>query len=129
MDKLREGLQKHKRLAWTVLLGYIIFNGCFVFPFSNELFPFNYTKGYLLIFGYGIIGMFFSWLLKKGRSFFVLIFTLVFTVLGLICRYFIEFGEYSNTINFIPINIILFLIIVPLYCALVYWSIYKWSCK
>lgn len=126
MDILRENLQKYKGVAWMVLLGYIIFNGCFVFPFSNELFPFNSSKGIMVITCYGIIGMCFAGLLNKGRSFSVFILTMLFTGIGLICRYFLEYGEVSNTMNFISVNIILFLTIIPLYCMLVYWAIYKW---
>lgn len=129
MDKLRLNLQKQKGLALAVLLGYITFNGCFVFPFSNERFPFDFSKAILVISCYGIIGMCFTGLLKKGRSFIVFISTLFFTIIGLICRYFLEYGEVSNTMNFIPINIALYLTIVPFYCTLAYWAIYKWCDK
>ncbi|MDF2858445.1 MAG: hypothetical protein K0Q87_4296, partial [Neobacillus sp.] len=71
MDQLRETLQKHKWAVWIVLLGYIAFNGCFVFPFSNERFPFDRSKAILFISCYGIIGMCFTGLLKKGRGFIV----------------------------------------------------------
>lgn len=44
---------------------------------------------------------------------------------GFIGAYFLEFGEISNTRNFIPINIFLFITIAPIYSAIVYWLIHK----
>lgn len=129
MDKLRENLQKHKSIAWIVLLSYIIFNGTFVFPFSNELFPFDYKKGMMVIACYGIIGACFTGVLDKGKSFVVLVLTLLFTTVGLLCRYFLEYGEVSNSMNFMLVHIVSYLIIIPLYCMLVYWGIYKWCSK
>ena len=129
MDKLRENIQKHKLITWIIVLGYIIFSGCFEFPFSNEFFPFDFTKGYLIVASYGIIGLLFFELLDKGKSGVVLVVTLFFTMIGLICRYFLEFGEASNKMNFIPINIALYLLIVPIYSTLVYWCVCKFSTK
>lgn len=127
IDGLREYLQKHKRITWIVLLSYIVFNGCFFFPFSNERFAFTLDKGFIVITTYGMIGIGFACILKRGKSLMVLMFTFCFTIIGLICRYFLEYGEVSNIINFIPINIISYLIIIPVYCMAVYWAIYKWS--
>ena len=130
MDKLRENIQKRKLITWIIVLVYIIFSGCFGFPFSNEISPFDFTKGYLIVASYGIIGLLFFWLLDKGKSGVVLVVTLFFTMIGLICRYFLEFGEASNTYNFIPINIALYLLIVPIYSTLVYyWCVCKFSAK
>lgn len=127
MDKLRENLQKHKLVAWIVVLGYIAFSGCFAFPFSNELFPFDLQKGFMITASYGMIGMCFAGLLEKSKSLIVLALSLLFTIIGLGLRYLLEYGEVSNTINFIPVNIALFVIIVPIYCTVVYWCIYKWG--
>lgn len=129
MVQLHENIQKHKSIYWIVVLGYIVFNGCFGFPFSNELFPFTYSKGLMIAASYGIIGLLFEGLLDKGRQAVVLVATLFFSIIGLICRYILEFGEVSNTMNFIPINIALYLIIIPIYCTLIYWSLYKLTTK
>lgn len=129
MNELREHIKKHKTITWIVVMSYIIYNGCFAFPFSNELLPFDYSKGLMIITCYGIIGICFTGLLVNRREIVVLAVTLFFTIIGLICRYFLEFGEVSNTMNFIPINIILYLVIVPIYCTLVYSLICKLSTK
>jgi uncharacterized membrane protein YjjP (DUF1212 family) len=127
VDELRKYIQKHKTITWIVVLGYVIFSGFFGFPFSNELFPFEYSKGVTIVAGYGIIGSCFAGLLVRGKVIVVLLATLIFTIIGMILRYYLEFGEVSNSMNFIPINIILYLVIVPIYCTLVYWLIYKFS--
>jgi len=129
MNEIRFNTQKHKRLIWPIVLFYTAINGCFVFPFSNEMFPFDFTKAILVMFGYGMIGIFYVGLLDKGKGISVLMLTLFFTIIGLIFRYFLEFGEVSNTINFIPVNIVLYLVIIPIYSTLVYWAIWKWYAK
>jgi hypothetical protein len=129
VNELRLKMQKHEKLLWVIALGYTVFNGCFVFPFSNEMFPFDFTKALLVMFGYGMIGFVYVGLLDKGKGISVLVLTLLFTIIGLIGRYFLEFGEVSNAMNFIPINIGLYLVVVPIYCTLVYWVIWKWYGK
>lgn len=42
-------------------------------------------------------------------------------------QYFLEWGEYSNTINFTIINIISYIIIIIVHCTLVYWGIWRYS--
>lgn len=127
MNKLRRTLENNKTTARIVLCSYIIFNGCFIFPFSNELFPFTYDKALMVIMGYGLIGLYFSMILNKGKSFKVFTITFLFTVIGMICKYLLEFGEVSNVRNFIPINIFLYLAIVPLYTTIVYWLSHKYG--
>lgn len=79
--------------------------------------------------GYGIIGLCFALLLEKRKGVKVFILTFLFTILGMICRYFLEYGEISNTRNFIPVNIILFVVIIPTLCTTIYWSIHKPAAK
>jgi hypothetical protein len=42
------------------------------------------------------------------------------TVLGMSIRFLMEYGEVSNTYNFTPLNILLFMIGVPLFVTVVY---------
>lgn len=127
MTNLRRNLRKHKYITWVILLGYLAFMGCFSFPFGNELFPFDISKGVILVTGYGIIGMCFAGILDKGKEVIVAVLLVIFTVTGLLCRYILEYGEVSNTMNFTLANIFSFLIIIPLYCTAVYWAIYKYE--
>lgn len=121
MDKLKENLQKHRTVMYLILYSYLVFNGCFAFPFSNELFPLDYDKGCMLILGYGQISIVFAVLFNRNKHLNVLLATFFLTLLGMLCRYFLEYGEFSNTINFTPLNIASFLIIIPVFCTIVYW--------
>lgn len=126
MNEIRLNAQKHKRFLWPLVLFYSAFHGCFTFPFSNEMFPFDFTKAILIIFGYGIMGILYVGLFDQEREIAVLMLTLFLTIIGLVFRYLLEFGEVSNTINFIPVNIVLFLVLIPIYSTLVYWA--SWKC-
>lgn len=53
-------LRKNPTLAKVLLLAYIVFVGCFVFPISSENFPLDLMKVYLIIGSYGIIGLGFT---------------------------------------------------------------------
>lgn len=123
MEKLRNYVQTHKGIALGIVIGYLVFFGACVFPFSNELFPFDVQKGFMVIFGYGIIGYLFSMVLKQGQTIKVLGLTVLFTAVGMGCRYLLEYGEVSNTMNFTPLNIALFIIIIPAYTVLAYWFV------
>lgn len=125
IDKLREYTQKYKQITWVILLSYITINACCLFPFANELFPFNYAKYLTVAIGYGIIGILFACALNSGKNFRVFILTLCFSIVGMILRYFLEYGEVSDTMNFTPINVASFLITIPIYCVIVYRVIYN----
>ncbi|MEG2018347.1 MAG: hypothetical protein RR128_07815 [Clostridium sp.] len=77
----------------------------------------------MVIFGYGIIGYLFSTVLKQGQTIKVLGLTVLFTAVGMGCRYLLEYGEVSNAMNFTPLNIALFIIIIPAYTVLAYWFV------
>jgi len=105
-----------KLLLW----GYIVFNACFSFPISSSRFPLDFSKAYLLLSSYGVIALSFAGIYGIKRHFTVWLQTFTFCVLGLICRYFLEYGEVSNSYNFTLFNIILYLLAMPIYTALAY---------
>ncbi len=113
-------VEKHKKGLKILILAYIVFAGCFSFPIHSEQFQLNFMRLYLFIAQYGIIGTSLAGLYgaKKGKL--VYIATLIFTILGLGCRYFLEFGEISNTYNFTLTNIILYLVIIPIAVLITY---------
>jgi len=129
MNKFRLYLQEHPRIPKIIVLGYIVFAGCFVFPFGNERFPFDFTKAYLVIASYGIIGLGFAGIYSIHKEKFVYVGTLILTGLGMMCRYILEYGEVSNTRNFTPFNIIFYLAIIPIFTVLAYHFIVKYSIK
>ena len=126
MNIFRENVQKHKTVVWCILLGFLTFFGCFAFPLSTEHSPLDFQKALMFFVGYGYIGICFAVLLNKGKSHLVLFLSFVFTAVGMGLRYALEYGEVSNTMNFIPYNIALFIGIIPIYCVIIYWGFYKW---
>ena len=92
-----------------------------MFPFFNKLFPFEYKEIFSFLVAYGIIGIGLATVLKTNRSNIVFLLTLAFTLIGMLGRYFMEYSEFSNTINFTSLNIFLYSVIVPTYCTIVYW--------
>ncbi len=125
MNKLRVYLQNNPKIVKGFILGYIIFAGCFVFPFGNERNPFDFMKAYLVVATYGIIGLGFAGIYGINKEKFVYISSLILTVLGMICRYILEYGEVSNTRNFTPFNIMSYLVIIPIFIVVIYHFIIK----
>lgn len=107
-------VQKHKMALKILLLAYIVFAGCFSFPIHSEQCKLDFMRIYLFIIQYGIIGTSFKVLYGANNSKVVYTATLVFTIIGLGCRYLLELGEVSNIYNFTLPNIIAYLVIIPL---------------
>lgn len=121
--KLQHLFREHPRIPKTLLLGYIVFAGCFVFPISSEPFPLDFQKVYLLVASYGVIALAFAGIFDSGRERLVYIVTFLLTIGGMGCRYLLEYGEVSNTYNFTLLNILIYLAIVPTGTALAYHGI------
>lgn len=109
-------LRTHPRIPRTVLLGYVIFAGCFVYP----IFPIrdadshlDFMKIYLLVCTYGIIGLGFAGIYRERKKKFIYFATLCLTIVGMICRYFLEYGEVSNLYNFTVFSILSYLALIP----------------
>ena len=118
--QLKTFFTAHPFALKALLWGYIIFNACFSFPISSSRFPLDFSKAYLLIASYGVIALSFAGVYGEKKHFSILIQTFAFCVLGLVCRYFLEFGEVSNSYNFTLFNIILYLLAMPIYTAIAY---------
>lgn len=124
--KLQHFFEVHPRIPKILILGYIVFAGCFAFPIRSEPFPLDFQKVYSLVASYGVIALAFAgiWGPNKGRN--VYIMTLLLTMAGMGCGYLLEFGEVSNTYNFTPFNIISYLIIIPIGTTIAYlWIVQK----
>jgi len=123
--------EKHIKIMRIIILCYIVFAGCFTFPIRSEgKYFLDFMKLYLLVASYGIIGTSLAGLFGKNKGRLVYTVTLAFTVIGLVCRYMLEFGEVSNTYNFTPENIIEYLLIVPIAVLIVYFvAVKRTNCK
>lgn len=124
--RLQYFFEKHSQLPGILLMGYIIFAGCFVFPIRSEPFPLDFSGVYLLVSSYGVIALASAGIFGPGRGRKVYITTFLLTAIGMGCRYLLEFGEVSNTYNFTLFNIVSYLALIPAGTAAVYcWIVRK----
>lgn len=116
--------RKKQKIIKIILFAYIVLMGCCDFPFQSEQVPLDITRLYLIAAPYLMIGLTFAYIdVKKGKE--VYISTLIFTAVGMVCRYFLEFGEVSNTYNFTLLNVLSFIAIVPVGTLFIYYIAYK----
>lgn len=120
MNKFILYLKDNPKIPKMFILGHIVFAGCVIFPFRSERFPFDFMKAYLVLIYYGTIGAGLGGIYGKQKYKFIYISSLILTALGMIFRYVIEYGEVSNTINFVSSNIISYLLIIPIFITGVY---------
>ena len=124
--RLQYFFEKHSQLPGILLMGYIIFAGCFVFPIRSEPFPLDFSGVYLLVSSYGVIALASAGIFGPGRGRKVYITTFLLTAIGMCCRYLLEFGEVSNTYNFTLFNIVSYLALIPAGTAAAYcWIVRK----
>lgn len=124
--RLQYFFEKHSQLPGILLMGYIIFAGCFVFPIRSEPFPLDFSGVYLLVSSYGVIALASAGIFGPGRGKKVYITTFLLTAIGMGCRYLLEFGEVSNTYNFTLFNIVSYLALIPAGTAAAYcWIVRK----
>ena len=114
--------KRHPQAVERSLLAFVAFLGCFAFPIQSVNFPVDALKLYTLLAGYGSVAVGFAAVHGKKRLGRVYCMTLSFTILGLLCRYALEFGEVSNTYNFTPVNIVSYLALIPAGTMLSYWA-------
>ena len=81
-----------------LLLFYIAFVGCFTFPIRSQPYPLDFTKAYLLICSYGIIGLGFAGLYGEAKERTVYPLTLLMTILGMVCRYVLNMERHPMSI-------------------------------
>lgn len=125
--KNRNGyLKKHPFIVKIFLWVYVIFAGCFVFPIRSEQFPLDFMKVYLLIVSYGIIGLGFAGVYGTKKEKVIYPLALVLTIVGMVCRYMLEYGEVSNSYNFTVCNIVAYIAVVPTFTVLAYHYIVKY---
>ena len=105
-----------RKLIWA----FWIFITCCSFPLWSERFPLKWYNIFTFISGYGILatGLYAVYGEDRGPSIYPRL--VLFTIIGMICRYFLEFGEVSNTYNFTPFNIVVYLLVVPAFTLLAY---------
>lgn len=109
---MREKILAH-RIRWLIgLCTFLVLFGCSGFPI------YNFTTGrqlgswyfmLMLCIGYFEIGQLLGVLYSRNKVWRSAALALGMTLLGLACRFLMEFGEVSNTCNFTPPNVALHL--------------------
>ena len=102
------------------LWSFWIFLSCFGFPLWSEQFPLEWTDVLRFFTTYGFIGFWLYEVYGEDQGPVIFPRMLVFTVIGMVGCYFLEFGEVSNTYNFTLLNIVVYLFAVPVYTLLAY---------
>ncbi len=113
INVLSKLVNKKRKLSWTIFITYIAIFGCAAFPLFPQYTAYSNIILHLTNAVYVIPSVFIS-LLGKGQTIKVYSISFISLLIGMICRYFIEFGEVSNSVNFTATNIVLFLEILPL---------------
>ena len=59
-SKIQHFFKTHSQIPKVLILGYIIFAGCFLFPIQSEQFSLDFQGMYVLVTGYGAIAVAFA---------------------------------------------------------------------
>lgn len=111
-NRLYTLLQSHRKTGIVIFWIIAVFFGCFCFPFSNITKILSDTEKqisiinlFVCVLAYAEVGLLSGYLFEKKNIGVVLLINAVHIIIGMICRYFLEFGEVSNIYNFTLPNI------------------------
>ena len=127
MEKLQINLRKHKKLFGVLGLVFIVCLECCVFPVGS----FSLGGDRILVFinfatAIGIskcLGEIETFIFPKVTLLWIFILNFGITILGMIARYFLEYGEVSNTYNFNLKNIVVHMLIMMGFSNMFWWKI------
>ena len=122
-NRLYTLLQSHRKTGIAIFWIVAIFFGCFCFPFVNLTTILSDTQKqisvinlFLCLVAYVEVGLLSGYLFEKKNVGVVLLINAAHIIAGMICRYFLEFGEVSNTYNFTLPNIAIHIIAISCIC-------------
>lgn len=125
MENLQINIRKHKKLFGILGLVFIVCLECCIFPVGNFSLGGSLTVGYInLATAIGIskcIGEIEVLVFPKISWLWIFVINLGITILGMGARYFLEYGEVSNTYNFTLKNIVIHMIIMML-LSMAFWK-------
>ena len=106
-NRLYALLQSHKKTGITLFWIVAVFFGCFCFPFINITKVLGDTEKQISIINlftclvaYAEVGLLSGYIFDKKKIGVMLLINVAHIIAGMICRYFLEFDEVSNTYNF-----------------------------
>ena len=124
MRDLRTYVSKHKKLFGIVGFIFIVFLECCVFPAGRITYSGNMAIGIIgFVSAIGIAkcaGEIEAAIFPKAGWILILLLNIVITILGMVARYFLEYGEVSNTYNFTSKNIVVHILIMLL-LSMMFW--------
>ena len=124
MENLQRNIRKHKKLFGVLGLVFIVCLECCIFPVGNLSLGGGVTVGLInLATAIGIskcIGEIETHIFQKASWLLIFVLNLGITILGMIARYFLEYGEASNTYNFTLKNIVMHIVIMML-LSMTFW--------
>ena len=122
-NRLYTLLQSHRKTGITVFWIVAIFFGCFCFPLVNFTKTLSDMQKHISIWNifisllaYVEVGLLSGYLFEKKKIGVVLLINAAHIVVGMICRYFLEFGEVSNTYNFTLPNMAIHIVAISSIC-------------
>lgn len=111
MEQFRAYVQKHRSISYVLGIDFLVFINCCGFPILNlsKEWPLmmTATQIYIVFAGALFSGAILAGLFPKKRFAAVAAVDCAAIVIGLVCRYLLEFGEVSNTYNFTIPNTLL----------------------
>lgn len=113
-------IRQHPLLMRILAYAPVVLVSCCFFPLRV---PIRYLDGmilFLLLITVCNLGNLLACLYGRGKLAAVYLRLLAFTILGLACRFLLEYGEVSNTYNFTPVNTAVFLLLFPLWAVVAY---------
>ena len=131
-NRLYTLLQSHRKMGITIFWIVAVFFGCFGFPFINITKVLSDTEKQISIINlftclvaYAEVGLLSGYLFEKKKIGVVMLINAAHIIAGMICRYFLEFGEVSNTYNFTLPNIVFHIIVISCVCLCSYFHTKK----
>lgn len=124
MTKIQMFVNEHKKLVGIMGLLFIVGLECCVFPVGNLTLGGGMTIGiinFVAAIGIGkCVGEIEAAMFPKATWVLMLLLNFAITIMGMIARYLLEYGEVSNTYNFTLKNIV-FHIVIMLLLSMTFW--------
>lgn len=118
MKNLQTYINEHKKLLCIIGLLFVVCMECCVFPVGNIKISGGMTIGYINIFTAIVLckclGEIEAAMFPKASWVLILLLNLGITIMGMVARYFLEYGEVSNNYNFTLQNMLVHLVIMLL---------------
>ena len=124
MKDIKTAITRHKKIVCTLGLLFVIFLECCVFPVGSITQTKWFTIGIInIITAVGIckcVGEMEAALFPKASWIMISLVNIGIIIMGMVSRYFLEYGEVSNTYNFTPKKIAIHMIIMIL-LSMAFW--------